>query len=85
MDIVCVSGFNDWKDPAAATLVAFKNDGKMNFTMHVLARAPIQLIACDTGILDGSGRPSIVTGGFYSYPPYDRMDRLTLWRPKPAR
>ena len=83
MDIVCVSGFNDWSDPAAASLVAFKNDGKMNFTMHVLAHAPIQLIACAAGNLDGSGRPSIVTGGFYSYPPFDRMGRFTLWHPTP--
>lgn len=81
MDIVCVSGFNDWQNPEAAALVAFRNDGKMNFTMHVLAHAPIQLITCAAGDLDGSGRPSLVTAGFYSYPPFDRMDRITLWRP----
>ncbi len=81
MDIVCVSGFNDWSNPQAAALVVFRNDGKMNFTPHVLAHAPIQLITCAAGDLDGSGRPSIVTAGFYSYPPFDRMDRITLWRP----
>jgi len=64
-------------------LVAFKNDGKMNFSLHVLAREPIQLISCAAGDLDGSGRPSIVAGGFYSYPPYDRMGRITLWRQRP--
>ena len=85
MDVVCTSGFNDWKNPDAAALVAFKNDGKMNFTMHVLAHAPIQLITCAAGSLDGSGKPSVVTAGFYSYPPFDRMDRITLWRPKAAR
>lgn len=82
MDIVCVSGFNDWQNPEAPALVAFRNDGKQNFTMHVLAHAPIQLITCAAGDLDGSGRPSIVTAGFYSYPPFDRMDRITLWRPE---
>ncbi|MFZ5495655.1 MAG: FG-GAP repeat domain-containing protein [Verrucomicrobiota bacterium] len=81
MDIVCVSGFNDWSNPESVALVAFRNDGKMNFTQHVLAHAPIQLITCAAGDLDGSGRPSIVTAGFYSYPPFDRMDRITLWRP----
>jgi hypothetical protein len=81
MDIVCVSGFNDWQNPEAPALVVFRNDGKQNFTMHVLAHAPIQLITCAAGDLDGSGRPSIVTAGFYSYPPFDRMDRITLWRP----
>ena len=82
-DVVCLSSFNDWKNPAAASLVAFKNDGKMNFSLHVLAREPIQLISCAAGDLDGSGRPSIVAGGFYSYPPYDRMGRITLWRQRP--
>lgn len=81
MDIVCVSGFNDWQNPEAPALVVFRNDGKQNFTMHVLAHGPIQLITCAAGDLDGSGRPSIVTAGFYSYPPFDRMDRITLWRP----
>jgi hypothetical protein len=84
MDIVCVSGFNDWKDPAAASLVVFKNDGKLNFTQHVIAHAPTQLITCAAGNLDRSGRPSIVTGGFYAYPPYDKMGRITLWRQKPS-
>jgi len=82
MDIVCTSGFNDWRNPEASALVVFKNDGKMNFTQHVLAHAPIQLVTCAVGDLDGSGRPAIVTGGFYAYPPFDRMDRLTLWRQK---
>ena len=79
-DIVCSSGFNDWKNPQAVSLVAFMNDGKMNFTPHVLAHAPIQLVTCAAGDLDGSGRPALVTGGFYSYPPFDRMGRITLWR-----
>ena len=83
MDVVCLSSFNDWKNPASASLVVFKNDGKMNFTPHILAHAPTQLITCAAGDIDGSGLPSIVTGGFYSYPPFDRMGRITLWRQKP--
>lgn len=81
-DIVCTSGFNDWKNPDAASVVVFKNDGKLNFTMHVLAREPIQLITCAVGDLDGSGRQSIVAAGFYAYPPFDRMGRITLWKPR---
>jgi hypothetical protein len=82
MDVVCVSSFNDWQNPVAASLVAFKNDGKMNFTLHVLAYEPTQLITCAAGDLYGTGRPSIVAGGFYSYPPFDKMGRLTLWDQK---
>jgi hypothetical protein len=83
MDIVCVSTYNDWSKPDAVALALFRNDGKMNFTLHVLAHAPIQLVSCGVGDLDGSGRPSLVTGGFHAYPPFDRMDRITLWRPQP--
>jgi hypothetical protein len=84
MDVVCTSGFNDWSRPKAVSVVAFMNDGKMNFTEHVLAYAPTQLITLAAADMDGSGRPSLVTGGFYSYPPFDRMSRITLWRPRAA-
>jgi hypothetical protein len=81
MDIVCTSGFNNWKNPKAVSIVAFMNDGRMNFTPNVLAYAPIQLISCAAADMDGSGQPSLVTGGFYSYPPFEKMSRITLWKP----
>lgn len=81
IDIVCTSGFNDWKNPKAVSVVAFINDGQMNFTPHVLAYEPIQLVTCAVADMDGSGRPSLVTGGFYSYPPFEKMSRVTLWKP----
>jgi hypothetical protein len=80
MDVVAISSFNDWKNPLAPSLVYFANDGRMNFQLKVLARTPIQLMSCAVGDLDGSGRPAIVAGAFYSYPPFDHMARLTLWR-----
>lgn len=80
MDIVVSSGFNDWENPAAAALLVLMNDGTMGFTQHVIARDPTQLLSCDVGDFDGTGRPSIVAAGFYSYPPYDRMGRIMLWR-----
>jgi len=80
MDILCTSGFNDWSKPGAISLVAFMNDGRENFTAHVLAHAPIQLVSCAAADLDGSGRPSLVTGGFNSYPPFEKMSRITWWK-----
>ena len=41
---------------------------------------PIQLITAVVGDLDGNGVPVIVTGGFHSFPPYERMSSVTLWR-----
>jgi hypothetical protein len=81
MDVICVSGFNDWKNPRAASLVLFRNDGQQRFTRTVLAHQPIQMISVAAGDLDGSGRPSLVTGSFYAYPPFENMARLTLWTP----
>lgn len=80
-DVVSTSGFNDWGKPKAAALMVFVNDGRMNFTPHILAYQPIQQIACDAKDMDGSGVPTIVTVGFYTYPPFDDMSRITLWRP----
>lgn len=79
IDIMAVSGFNDWANPMAASLVMFHNDGKMNFTMHVLAHSPTHLVSCAAADLDGNGRPVLVTAGFHAYPPFDRLSRLTLW------
>ena len=83
IDIVCVSAFNDWSDPDSVSLVVFKNDGRMNFAAQVLAREPIQLLTVAAEDLDGSGRMSLVTGAFYSYPPFERMGRINLWRQNP--
>lgn len=81
-DIVAVSCFNDWSNPASASLVVFHNDGRLNFTMQVLSRTPTHLVSCAVADIDGNGRPVIITGGFHSYPPFDRMSRLMLWRRK---
>lgn len=79
MDILCTSGFNDWTKPHAVSIMAYLNDGRENFTAHVLAYEPTQVISIAAGDLDGSGRVSFVTGGFYSYPPFDRMSRIMVW------
>jgi len=68
--------------PARARAGGFENDGEMNFTQKILAHAPTQLITCAVGDFDGSGRPAIVTGGVYAFPPFDKMSRVTLWRQK---
>ena len=83
MDVVAVAAYSDWnnRNRNVVSLMWFRNDGKMNFEPRVLARMPKDQITLAAGNFDKSGRPSLVTGGFYIYPPYDAMGRITLWRP----
>lgn len=85
LDLLAVSGFNDWSDPAAVSMMAWINDGHEHFTPVVLAHTPTHLVAAATGDLDGDGTPEIVTGGFHAYPPFEHMSRILLWKRKEQR
>lgn len=80
LDVVALSAFNDWEKPGVASMVWFRNDGKLNFTPTVLAHAPTHLLTLTEFTPDKNGRPTLVTGAMHCYPPYDRMSRLLLWR-----
>lgn len=81
MDIMLVSCFQDWRSQHEASLVLFRNDGRMNFKPEPLALKPTHLVCLTIGDFDGTGVPVPVTGGFHTYPPYDHMSRISLWRP----
>lgn len=87
MDVVAVAAYADWnnKNRSAISLMWFRNDGRMNFEPHILAHGPKDQITLASGDFDGTGKPVLVTGGFYIYPPYDSMGRVTLWRHPPSR
>jgi hypothetical protein len=78
-DIVACSGFNDWNDRSAVSLMCFENDGDNHFTPHVLAHEPTHLIVVKAADLFNDGRVELVSGAFMFYPPYDRVSRVTLW------
>lgn len=82
MDVVAVAAYADWNNPNrnAISLMWFRNDGAMNFESRILAQGPKDQITLTVGDLDGTGKPVLVTGGFYIFPPYDSMGRITLWR-----
>jgi len=82
MDVLAVAAYADWgnKNRNVVSLMWFRNDGRMNFEPHVLAHTPKDQITLATGDFDGTGKPVLVTGGFYIYPPYDDLGRITLWR-----
>lgn len=82
MDVIAVSAYADWdrKNPLAAALVWYRNNGHESFTPHILARTPKDLISVAAGDIDGTGDTGLVTGGFYISAPYERMGRVTHWR-----
>lgn len=82
LDLVAVSGFADWSDPEAISMMAWLNDGKQHFTPVVLAKVPTQLITAAAGDLDGDGVAEIVTGGCRAFPTPDNLSNITLWRRK---
>lgn len=79
-DLIAVSGFNNWRDPKAVSMMAWVNDGREGFEMVPLANLPTHLITIAAGDLDGDGVPELVTGGFHLYPPWQNMSRVTLWK-----
>ena len=85
LDIVTVSAFNKANDTSSVWMTAWLNDGHEHFTPVPLANtptSPTHLITVAAGDLDGNGVPVLVTGGFFIYPPYTNMSRVTLWRRK---
>lgn len=81
LDVVAVSGFNEWADPKSVSVMLFRNDGQMNFTPEVIANTPTHLIVADVIHIPGEAQPSLITGAFLAYPPFDHKSRLTVWRP----
>jgi hypothetical protein len=79
LDVVVVSAYNNWDDPAALSLVWLENNGRLQFTLHAIAGSPTHLITIAAGDLDGDGTIDLVTGGMYISRPYDRMSRVTSW------
>jgi hypothetical protein len=79
LDVIAVSAFNLWENPAAQSIIWLENDGKMNFTSHDIADNPTHILCLSLGDFNNDGEIDVVTGGMHAYPPYDRMARVALW------
>ena len=78
-DIFVVSGFNYWDKPTAESLVLLENVGNNTFKKHTIAKSPTHLITLELGDFNNDGLVDLVTGGIYVYPPFEKLQRVTLW------
>jgi hypothetical protein len=79
IDLFAVSAFNIWDDPQSQSFIWLENDGNMNFTKREIAKSPSHILVCEPGDFNNDGLIDVITGGMHTYPPFDRMSRITLW------
>ncbi len=79
IDLFAVSTFNLWEKPEAQSFIWLENTGNMQFVEHDISNTPTHLITLDIADFNNDGLPDMVTGGMHTFPPFDRMGRVTLW------
>lgn len=79
IDLLAVSAFNIWDNPESDSFIWLENSGNMQFVRHEIAKNPTHLLTCEPGDFNNDGLMDVITGGMHTYPPYDRMGRITLW------
>lgn len=79
LDLFVVSAFNLWSRPDSYSLIWLENTGNMQFTKHEIAKNLTHLLCCEPGDFNKDGFVDLITGSMHTYPPYDRMGRVTLW------
>ena len=79
LDIFSVSAFNLWERPESQSFIWLENTGNMQFVTHNIANNPSHLLSLELGDFNKDGLMDMVTGGMHTYPPNDRMARITLW------
>jgi hypothetical protein len=79
LDLFVVSAFNLWDNPESQSFIWLENNGAMQFKIHNIASSPTHLLTLESGDFNNDGLTDFVTGGMHTYPPFDRMGRVTLW------
>jgi len=79
LDLFVVSEFNLWDKPDSYSLIWLENTGNMQYTKHEITKNPTHILCCEPGDFNNDGQVDLVTGNMHTYPPFDRMGRITLW------
>jgi hypothetical protein len=78
-DIFAISAYNMWEKADAQSFIWLENRGGMKYVKHRISNNPTHLLTLDAGDFNGDGEIDFVSGGMHTYPPFDRMGRITLW------
>lgn len=78
-DFFAVSTWNLWEKPDSYSLIWLENIGVNGFVKHEITNNPSHLLCCESGDFNNDGLADLVTCGMHTFPPYDRMGRITLW------
>ena len=79
IDFIAVSTWNLWDNPESHSMIWLESIDNSEFVKHKITTDPTHLFSCDTGDFNNDGLTDVVTGGMHTFPPYDRMGRITLW------
>jgi len=79
LDLFVVSEFNLWDKPDSYSMIWLENTGNMQYTKHEITKNPTHILCCEPGDFNNDGQIDLVTGNMHTYPPFDRMGRITLW------
>lgn len=79
LDLFAVSTFNLWDKPESQSFIWLENTGNMQFVKHDISNTPTHLISLDINDFNNDGFSDMITGGMHTFPPFDRMGRVTLW------
>jgi len=79
IDLFAVSAFDLWERSGAQSFIFLENTGQMKFERHNITNNPTHLLTLELGDFNNDGLMDMVSGGMHTYPPFDRMGRVTLW------
>ena len=79
LDVVVTSMFNDWENPNAKSIIWLENNGEMQFARRDITGTPTPIKTAIEADFNGDGKIDFITGGRYTDPPYEHMERILLW------
>ena len=79
IDFFAVATWNLWDRPESQSMIWLENIDNVQFTRHEITNNPTHLLCCEPGDFNNDGLTDVITCGMHTFPPYDRMGRITLW------